>query len=440
LAIGFVVGCATTPPPIDPDAARSGSRLKLAWYEFADGFRTWAPPTDLFDAELAVACSPTKWTDGFVRCTPAFGAVVFADAQCTQPLLAVDASFGLDLVPGCGAYVPAPPLYRATTQTVQPSATFERLSGTCMQVPTDPQHPVPRMAVAVAAPVTTLVAMSHVVAGGGPLAVEVLRGDDGLAVPLRLVDPAHAIGCDLSALDQATDLPCRATEAVLSDDLYVDARCLAPAVHVDPSCPTPPLGALPTYGCPIYYALGAESTAQMFYQDGFNTCGATNTVTTGHVYPLAGRVELARLSRAAAPGSSREQLVYVASGGARFRDEPHLYDGDLGAECTIVESSSTPAACRPNGAALIGNLFSDPSCTTALPDLVEIAPDDGCVRRATPTLVDTGSATFRIGSPHVGAVYQFTAPVCEPFPYALADVGAQLDPSRIATAMKVRDP
>src|SRR5436190_17975245 len=66
----------------------SGSRLKLTWYDFADGARERARDflAEYFDSELGVPCRPVEWDDGTLRCVPDQAQVVYADAACTQRL------------------------------------------------------------------------------------------------------------------------------------------------------------------------------------------------------------------------------------------------------------------------------------------------------------------------------------------------------------------
>ena len=51
---------------VDPnEGARSGSRLKLTWFEFSDGTRQW---NSFYDAERKEGCYPyPAWTDGHGR-------------------------------------------------------------------------------------------------------------------------------------------------------------------------------------------------------------------------------------------------------------------------------------------------------------------------------------------------------------------------------------
>src|SRR4051794_32406047 len=49
--------------------AKSGTRLKVSWYETPDGVRSPVPDV-FFDSAMAVGCRPRKWTDGKTRCVP----------------------------------------------------------------------------------------------------------------------------------------------------------------------------------------------------------------------------------------------------------------------------------------------------------------------------------------------------------------------------------
>jgi hypothetical protein len=80
-------------PPTSPTAPvpnalaeghKSGSRLKLRFYEGADGSKQFI---DFFDAELKTICSNGGRTpDGKLRCLPsATGIMYFVDSGCTTP-------------------------------------------------------------------------------------------------------------------------------------------------------------------------------------------------------------------------------------------------------------------------------------------------------------------------------------------------------------------
>lgn len=70
---------------VPPDTAQSGTRLKLGWFEFEDGLRTWS--MDIRDSKLDEPCRPVEWSDSVLRCTPQTGTLAFSDAACTKPYI-----------------------------------------------------------------------------------------------------------------------------------------------------------------------------------------------------------------------------------------------------------------------------------------------------------------------------------------------------------------
>jgi hypothetical protein len=77
---------------------RSGTQLKLRWFEYPDGARelAWSNPEGrLYDARFDARCELVEWADGITRCTlgarrelfsnnPSYAVGVFTDETCTQ--------------------------------------------------------------------------------------------------------------------------------------------------------------------------------------------------------------------------------------------------------------------------------------------------------------------------------------------------------------------
>src|SRR5437868_3671383 len=75
---------------VDPDGAHSGQRLKIVWYEFNDGTRTF--DGTFFDTVRKEHCFLYDgWADGKAYCAPskATSNVVYTDAGCTQKAVQV---------------------------------------------------------------------------------------------------------------------------------------------------------------------------------------------------------------------------------------------------------------------------------------------------------------------------------------------------------------
>src|SRR3954466_9466481 len=90
---------ADAPPGPDPnDGARSGTRLKLTWFELGDGTRQW---DGFYDAQRKENCYIYQdWTDGKSYCAPDYdGSIEYSNAGCTTKVIEVYKS------PSC----PSPP-------------------------------------------------------------------------------------------------------------------------------------------------------------------------------------------------------------------------------------------------------------------------------------------------------------------------------------------
>src|SRR5690349_8500361 len=99
--VALVVACSPSTPTVvidaardtvsdsgpDPDdGARSGTRLKLTWFEFTDGTRQF---DGFYDAERKEPCFISqRWTDGNAYCTPSAASVVYTNSTCTARVAA----------------------------------------------------------------------------------------------------------------------------------------------------------------------------------------------------------------------------------------------------------------------------------------------------------------------------------------------------------------
>ncbi len=249
-------GADAGPTGPSPGSARSGTRLKIVRYQ-APG-DAYAVPK-LRDTELG-PCIPTQTADGAVRCVPeartGFGS---ADASCTQPV-AVD-------VGGCGSK------YAVTNEP----ASFD--TKTCDLAVTNRMRV---FEVGAPSPVTTVYyddgakcVASEVPAGTkvfaatelapskmvaldakdeaiGRVAVRLMTSEDGLRLPLGLVDAASAKACSLLRASDGQDpkpgdvaslacVPGVAATASTGAPRWEDASCtkLAGAVREHPCMRAP---------------------------------------------------------------------------------------------------------------------------------------------------------------------------------------------------------
>jgi hypothetical protein len=451
VSLAIVVGCGGGggghgPITVLPDTAVSGTRLKLAWYDFGGGVKTWASATDLYDAQLATPCTPMPWGDGVTRCTPPLAPVAFADAQCTQPVLLGDEQFGAGIGTGCNTQTALGPLYESTGNTISVTQLWIRDGNTCSEA--DPPNPL--VAVSAAAhPTSDLVTITTQEQGDGRLQIDTLVGDDGLVVPLQPHDAMLGVSCDVSDIVGGASLPCKALGAPNADDLYSDAQCKAAATWVPASgCPAPALAYIDTNTCPEYHAIGdpVGPTAYMgpfgCVQQGVPSDGST-------LHALGPIVDALQLARAPATSSGRVQLEYLtdAVGATRFRDPRELWDAQLMTECRMsVVADGGTSECRPDGHVYgRGQLYSDAACTQPISGFLIEYGDDTCESRTPPPYltIDFLSPTtdiYKVGAVHPGPIYQGVDPTdCIPISWPMYDLAGPVDESTLPRATKVRD-
>jgi hypothetical protein len=79
---GKVVDTTTPDTGPDPnDGAKSGSRLKITYWAFADGTRAW---NEFYDSQRKENCYiGGPWPDGNLYCQPGGSSIEYSDAGCT---------------------------------------------------------------------------------------------------------------------------------------------------------------------------------------------------------------------------------------------------------------------------------------------------------------------------------------------------------------------
>ena len=441
LAIAFATGCGddagmmSPDPEIPADTAHSGSRIKLAWYDMADGTSTWASPFDLYDAELAVACTPTRWADGVVRCTPTTRGYFYSDASCTHVVLPSDARFGIDggviscsdgvkegapdgmLLVGSGETMYVPTIYGRDGAGGCRSQSSGGLVQTLSEV----------------RPASSLVTLSYGYQGMGPLAIKTLLGEDGLIVPVQPYDRGLRAGCGLAALDRATELPCLVSEPNL-ERVFTDENCTQPGIRTQDDCEPPTIASL-SRGCSGYYSVGRQAV-ESSYEEHFNVCFPGRT-DPGPAYPLIDRIDPVWMTRAPVPGAGRGQPIYVGTGDVHVREPEVVFDSALMTECRFgpVKDGET-THCTPDGNAFESDVYADSACTQPLA-LVQAWHTDTCRAQPPPT-VTSMVRPRRIGEIHVGDVYEGPPGICSKSFNSWYDVGDEIGVDRL-TAVKRRD-
>ena len=72
LPLLLLAGCGDSLDSLGPDELRSGTRLELRYWQFADGTRQW-DPTTFFDKKLGLDCMPVQRSFGPTYCQPVSG-------------------------------------------------------------------------------------------------------------------------------------------------------------------------------------------------------------------------------------------------------------------------------------------------------------------------------------------------------------------------------
>lgn len=420
----FVCGaaCGDSEPPIPPDTAQSGTRLKVTWLEFDDGTRTWT--TDIFDSALGLPCTPLDWTDGALRCTPPAARVYFADAGCTQPmLLDREAERAIEYLEECGVRRPST-MYRPSAEPVTVSVLFQRDSeDSCSPVPGTPMTGVTGVRAVEEPP--DLVELTRRYQGGGRLRIETLASSDGFLLPIQPYDSELGVACinfdnivlNTNGMADMTSVPCvlPAAEA----DFFVDITCETPGLwsSEDAACAPPPIAAVDTErqgACRDYVAIDDEPAQLAFNRLGDSCYETQPPLPETLIYGATGPIEPMTFARATgtAPTVGRLQLIYIGDGTTRIRERAIFYDTELDTECQLVQEDVDTWSCKPvSRTSDFSALYLDEACTQPV-EVVFVNNNDDVLWPCTPHKPRryTGYGTdFRlVGDVHPGPFYQST--------------------------------
>ncbi len=413
---------------IPPDTAQSGTRLKLFWYEFEDGTRSWT--SEIFDSKLGLPCTPTEWTDGASRCTPMLPRVVYSDAQCTQPMiLGTDVPHAVARVTSCQATRPDS-LFEATAERLTLPQVFERdPDGACGRLYSPRQFSFSGVR-AVQQTRPDLAELSRGYQGDGRVKIETLSSDDGLLLPIQPYDSLLDAACvnfdslffNTEGMADATRVPCLLDAS--ETERFTDITCETPAVWfpVDAACPRPQeFGTVGKGPCAPRFTLG--DTAQGgSYGTGTGTC-LPQGPDSGVVYPSTGMVEPFSLARERQDAPGRLQLIYIGEGATRIRERVLFYDTALDTECALRQEDVETFSCVPVRGRSVFEVYTDDACTQ--PVFVTWIADEqapACLAVQTPPKYSGGR---RIEGMLPEPVYRASAAGCARFefdnasPYAL---------------------
>lgn len=452
LAMLALAACGDNHP--DPTQPQSGSRLKLAWYEYDGGARelerSW-----YFDTTLDDRCTPTTWSDGLRYCTPAFDEAVYVTDTCTRalgrtvvsPASAPPATYFATMFTPTGSPQSAPSrlFRRGAPVTMAPTAIWQKSTDGCRQMELGPGFDYFELGEEV--PMTDLVGVRRgAPEGAGEIAVIDDIGDDGLVVPVALYDTVSEAECTTSDIPNAHSVPCAPTTTVTAIEYSTDTSCTTHVVAL-PADSTPPLVTFydEQTSCLTYYGLGrslAIQESQSLFQRGETECvRAPWPVEPTEFFERGERAYPPELARLRESGPRRIRAIARVNGALRVMDRL-MYDAKLDTECAHDEEMQ----CMPEAAGSVvpatrRAYFADEQCQT--PISLAFVPRRVCdppLRFAT-----DGAEYYELREPYTNPIFvpASTGGTCiyaPPVPEVAYQVGEPMPRSAFALANLVIDP
>jgi hypothetical protein len=416
------------PPGPDPnDGARSGTRLKLTWFEFSDGSRQW---DGFYDAERKETCYIyPDWIDGKSYCAPDYsGSIVYSNATCTAKVaeLYKDPSCAPTPLPYVMEWDFTPcdsrpaHLYMRGTKLTLGQYYYKSSDGTCLgPYATTTSYDYYAVGAEVAPSELVEVTLGSPV-GPGRLGTRFYQSPDGMRLQATVHDAALGTDCypQIYATGAATgSCAPNARYAAYDQDaactqhkLAINKQCALPkyTVYYPPSaCPADP---------PSYYTLGTPVAASPLYFHNGSACVATTPSTTNNYYRVGSELAVAPVDRVVATASSRLQLVhYTHAEGMSYRSYS-LYDSQKGADCYPTKLPDGTIRCVVSGG-YVRTFYREATCTQTI-DLVEL--DTGPASCGAPTVpkfarkyitpaagsCQYGTQIYSVGAAYTGPVYE----------------------------------
>lgn len=393
------------PPPVPV----SGKRLKLEWFFYGDGSQ--APNSAAYyDTQIHGRCTPQRWVDGELRCTPVADMAMYTNAACTELVGRADVIgkprffLGYDMV--AGEQLPAR-LYYAGAMTAAPSVVYERIDGACVGPRSSPPGATYFEVSGETQPAGVVALRDRDVSADDRLVMVLRETDDGLYLPLGLRDRAFSLDC--RAAERAGGAVCEPV-GVRETSYFADRDCTRPALGVVLGSPAPPLVRVPgAGGCAAYHEVGADLPA--LYARTPSGCYPAGSALRG--YALGPEVALAPLEREIAEAPRhRLQQIAITAGTARLLDD-HMFDTATRLDCRR-ETFEDAVRCVPAATTPALVLYAA-GCTR--PVLVAELPEATCqsIEFAT-SISDEGVLEVRALGERVGGVlYSGATGACLPY-------------------------
>lgn len=445
------------------DGAHSGTRLKITYFAFADGTRSW---DGFYDSQRKENCYESgPWPDGNYYCAPSSSASVeYSNATCTTPVGLVYQDPSCPQPPptylmsydysGCN-YGPTH-VYLRGNKLATTTYYYKNSDGSCGGPVTATNYdfyaPGSELAVANLAKLAIGAPM-----GSGTLTQRFVTSDDGLKFPWNMHDASLGTDCYPESYDAGgTTAVCAPSSASYASYEH-DSACTIPELSQTHGCTAPTFAYnYPSNRCPTdppkYYSVGSMVTAAPLYYQSGTSCTATTGSTGVDYYTTAAPLSLQSMTRAPdALSGHRMQIIHdTTTAGVRVR-ESALWDQQMGMECYPESLPDGTIRCYAFDA-YIQSYFSDAACTQAL-DLASVGTGPmSCGAPPVPKTAykyvppPTGSCAYSYEFHTVGAAY--TGPIyanygtCQVYTTTQTQfyrVGPAIDPTTFATATIVTD-
>ena len=411
IAIVLAVGCGRIDfDPLGDGGRGSGSgsaRIVPRWDVFPDGTRH---QDGVYDTLLATHCEPGTTGSATYACVPVGGALVYADAACTQ--LVGDVAGATDATYVVGQLAGSPVVYQRGAALAQTQYYRSPRAGICLG-PTTSTGLVSlgsEIEVSQLAPLTIVTDSS-----AGRLQPRSYATTEGLRILIDAYDTQLATHCQLQITTPDT-YGCAPDENLTTADLTSDSSCATLLVGV-PTGMAPPTFAtyFPWSGCQyqdnVYTSVGTMVTpsGQLYTSVQPPTC-LTTTVQNTDFYTLGAPVAVAPIVYTPnVNGGGRFQITEYRGDGVTF-PEPAIFDNALGISCTVGVASDGMMRCLPSAPSGLDALplYSDSACTTPIEAVVPITAY-GCQPTAVPSYAlddSTGlTAVYGVGAA-LGTVYE----------------------------------
>ncbi|MGE5185644.1 MAG: hypothetical protein ACM31C_26465 [Acidobacteriota bacterium] len=390
------------------DAPKSGTRLRVEWFQAEDGSEVTTG--NIYDRQRQEFCTIQAWSDGATRCTREAGYVGYLDAACTQRLVVAgvqgEVAFDFDQATCAQASAWVAGDVLAGTQW------YEKGDTGCMG-PYTTDQPL-RVAEKEIDPNAFARLATSAPLGDGRIRTIDYTSADGFRLVKGYEDSELATPCYPGFED------CALLGEYEID--YTDAACTQPIVglHHDTCNPPATYAIVPDPACSNlqhYHRIGAiVGIRSAIFQRTGDTCTMTTPSTDVEYRALGDEVEVAHLAVASesAPGRRLQPMFFTGDGVAAPTGQ--LMDTQVGVPCTWQPATDGATRCLPFSASWY-TLYTDPSCTQGVPiaTWTSAACSDGAPQpQYAAEYFGAGNEIRPLLGRHAGTLYQRNGQTCAP--------------------------